>query len=359
MPARSKVRWSQLKVGIVGLAAFLILFVLVFLLTSSKGTVFRRDALLRSFMEDAGGMGDGTPVRLNGITIGYLDRTQLVSTTDPKRTVEFDMLVRREYLERIPVDSVVEIAAANLLGDKFLNITMGASQQHAQDGAELKSQTTSQDIPELLKQMATLISTFQTSVNRVDSLLAGVEAGKGNLGKLLKDEELYKTISELTAEGDKLLVDIRTSNGTLYKLVHDDALYEDLRAPLKRVDAILANIQAGQGSVGKALNDPALYNEARDTIAELHKLMAEVNAGKGSVGKAMKDEELYHQAVTLVSKLNATLEKITAGQGTIGQFVVNPELYNTLNSTTAEIQSLVKDLHANPKKLLTIQLKIF
>ena len=37
MADRNKVRWSQLKVGIVGLAAFIFLFTLVFLLTSTKG----------------------------------------------------------------------------------------------------------------------------------------------------------------------------------------------------------------------------------------------------------------------------------------------------------------------------------
>jgi hypothetical protein len=45
MPERSKVRWSQLKVGVVGLTAFLILSVLVFLLTSSKNP-FQRTAML-------------------------------------------------------------------------------------------------------------------------------------------------------------------------------------------------------------------------------------------------------------------------------------------------------------------------
>ena len=35
MPDRSRVRWSQLKVGMVAISAFVILFVVVFLLTSS------------------------------------------------------------------------------------------------------------------------------------------------------------------------------------------------------------------------------------------------------------------------------------------------------------------------------------
>ena len=62
------------------------------------------------------------------------------------------------------------------------------------DGAEIKS-LQSQDIPELMAQSANLLQSFQTIVNRIDSLLAGVEQGKGNIGKLLKDEELYNRLN--------------------------------------------------------------------------------------------------------------------------------------------------------------------
>jgi len=358
MPDRSKIRWSQLRVGVIAITAFAILFVMVFLLTSTKGGIFKHNAVLWTYMDDASGLSDGTQVRLNGIVVGYLDGLILTPSRDPKRAVGFEMKVKPEFLSQIPVDSVVGIGAANLLGDKFLNITKGQSQEHVKDGAELRP-LESQDIPELLKQMATLLTTFQTSVNRVDNLLAGVEAGKGNLGKLLKDEELYNTINSITAEGKKLLTDIRTGNGTLSKLIYDDKLYQEVRAPLQRVDAILADVQAGQGSVGKALKDPALFDEAKQTIADLDKLLADVNGGKGSVGKALKDDELYRQAVTLVNRLDGTFQKLSAGQGTLGQLLVNPQLYDTLNSTTAEAQSLVKDIRANPKKFLSITLKIF
>jgi phospholipid/cholesterol/gamma-HCH transport system substrate-binding protein len=91
----------------------------------------------------------------------------------------------------------------------------------------------------------------------------------------------------------------------------------------------------------------------------LDKLLAGVQAGQGTVGKAVKDEELYRQAVTLVNRLDDTLAKISGGQGTVGQLLVNPQLYDTLNSTTAEMQSLVKDIRANPKKFLSIQMHIF
>jgi phospholipid/cholesterol/gamma-HCH transport system substrate-binding protein len=357
MPDRRKVRWSQLKVGVIGLAAFLILAVLIFLLTSSKG-IFQRNATLRTYMDDASGITDSTPVRLNGINIGAVDKVNLTSSRDPMRTVEFEMGVQKKYLAQIPVDSVAGIAAANLLGDKFVNITKGRSPQHVEDGAEIKS-LQARDIPELMAQSANLLSTFQTIVSRVDTLLAGVEQGKGNIGKLLKDEELYERLNGIASEGQKLLADVRTGNGTISKLIYDDALYQEIRSPIKRVDALLADLQAGQGTAGKLLKDPALYDEARQSLAEIRALLKDVNEGKGTAGKLIKDDQLYKRLDELVAKFNGTIDKINAGQGALGQLLVNPQLYESLNGAMREFQSLAKDIRANPKKFLTIRLTIF
>src|SRR4051794_26335009 len=215
-----KVRWSQLKVGILGIAAFLVLAVLIFLLTSSKG-LFQKTATLHTYMDDASGMAEGTAVRLNGFSIGTLDKIELTKSPEPNRSVAFTMRVRENFLQQIPVDSVAGISAANLLGDKFINITKGRAAQTVQDGAEIKS-LQAQDIPELMAQSANLLQTFQTIVNRLDSLLAGIEQGKGNIGKLLKDEELYNRLNGIASEGQKLLTDIRTGNGTASKLIYDD-----------------------------------------------------------------------------------------------------------------------------------------
>ncbi len=352
-----KVRWSQLKVGVVGLAAFMILAVLIFLLTSSKG-FFQKTANLRTFMDDASGLAEGTPVRLNGFTIGSLDKIQLIAGSEPKRSVEFIMVVQEKFLRQIPVDSVASISAANLLGDKFLNITKGRAAETVKNGAEIKS-LQAQDIPELMAQSANLLQTFQSIVNRLDALLAGVEAGKGNIGKLLKDEELYNRLNGIAIEGQNLLTDVRKGQGTISKLIYDDALYQELRSPIKRVDALLAELQAGNGSAGKLLKDPALYDEAKASLAEIRGLLGDLNAGKGTAGKLLKDDVLHKRLEELVAKFNGTIDRINSGQGTLGQLVVNPQLYDSLNGATREFQSLAKDMRANPKKFLTIRLQLF
>ena len=352
-----KVRWSQLKVGIVGIAAFVILAVLIFLLTSSKG-FFQKTATLRTYMDDASGMAEGTSVRLNGFSIGTLDKIELTRSSEPKRSVEFVMKVRENFLQQIPVDSVAGISAANLLGDKFINITKGRDPQTVKDGAEIKS-LQSQDIPELMAQSASLLQTFQTIVNRLDSLLAGIEQGKGNIGKLLKDEELYNRLNAIASEGQTLLTDIRTGHGTASKLIYDDALYNEIRAPIKRVDALLADLQAGKGTAGKLLSDPALYDEAKVSLSEIRSLLADLNAGKGTAGKLLKDDAIHKRLDELVSRFSNTIDRINSGQGTIGQLVANPALYESLTGATREFQSLAKDMRSNPKKFLTIRLTLF
>jgi phospholipid/cholesterol/gamma-HCH transport system substrate-binding protein len=357
MAERGKVRWSQLKVGLVAITAIAITVILIFLLTSKTG-LFQHNVPLRTYMDDASGITEGTAVRLNGITIGYLDRLRLSNTTNPKRIVEFDMQVKEEYLSQIPTDSVAGIGAANLLGDKFINITKGMAAQHVKAGDELPSMV-AQDIPELMAQSANLLQSFQGIVNRVDRMLAGVEEGKGTIGKFLNDPELYNRTIAIEGEVQKLVTDARTGGGTISKLIYDDSVYQDFRSPIHRIDAILADLQAGQGTAGKFLKDPELFDQARLIAMELKTLLAELNAGKGTAGKLLKDDQLAQRADELMVKLNGTIDKINAGQGTIGQFLVNPQLYNELNGATREFQGLAKDIRANPKKFLRIKLALF
>src|SRR5690242_8096847 len=193
MPDARKVHWSQLKVGIVGICAFLILFVLVFLLTQSKG-LFHSTVSLRTYMDDASGITEGTPVRLNGILVGTLDKVQLTASKNPNRTVEFDMQIRKQFLDQIPEDSVVGLAASNPLGGSYLKVAHGLASRTARDGSGLKS-LRSQDIPELMGGVAGVVKSVRDLVDRVGGLGAGIEQGRGNIGLFINDDERCRRLN--------------------------------------------------------------------------------------------------------------------------------------------------------------------
>jgi phospholipid/cholesterol/gamma-HCH transport system substrate-binding protein len=357
MAERSKVRWSQLKVGVVAFASMVILAVLIFLLTGNKN-IFERNETVRTFMADGAGMTESTPVRLNGILVGAVQQIKLSGSKDPKRAVEFFLTIQNKYMKEIPEDSTAAVTAANLLGSKFIDITKGQSATPVKPDGELRSLQT-QDIPELMAQSANLIQTLQDIAKRTDGMLTDIDAGKGNLGKLLRDDELYKRLNAIAAEGQQLLADVRNGKGTLSKLIYDDSLYNEVRAPIKRIDQLLGDLQQGHGTAGKLMKDPQVYDEAQQTLAEMRRLTADLNAGKGTAGKLLKDDQLYKQFTDLTAKLDATIDRINSGQGTVGQLLVNPQMYDAMNGAMREFQGLAKDIRANPKKFLRIKLAIF
>jgi phospholipid/cholesterol/gamma-HCH transport system substrate-binding protein len=357
MASQKKVVWAQLKVGILCAIAMVIAAVLIFLLTS-QSNIITGDFVLRTYMEDSAGMAENAPVRLNGIFAGHIKSVQLSGSRDPRRTVAIEMRISRKYLDRIPEDSKAAISASNLLGDKYINITRGTHPKHVQEGGEIAALVT-QDIPEILNQASVLLSQLQTILGRVDGLLAVVDSGKGNLGKLLKDDSLYDRLNSTAAEVAQIVKDIRNSNGTISHLLYDDTLYNDIRKPIQRLDDMLAQVQQSKGTAGKLLYDPELYNEARASIGEAKKILNDLNAGKGTAGKLLKDEEIYRELTLVAVKVNTALEKVNSGQGTLGQLLINPQLYDSLNSASGELSKLLVDVHKNPKKFLSIKLAIF
>lgn len=53
------------------------------------------------------------------------------------------------------------------------------------------------------------IRSFETTLNRLNSLLENLEQGKGSIGKLLKDEQLYNNIEASTKEIELLIKDLK------------------------------------------------------------------------------------------------------------------------------------------------------
>src|ERR1022692_4828665 len=95
MPELSKVRWSQLKGGIVAFVAMVVLAVLSFLVTGNR-SIFQGHETVRTHMADGAGMIEGTLVRLNGILVGEVQGIKLSGSKDPRRAVEFELTIDRK-----------------------------------------------------------------------------------------------------------------------------------------------------------------------------------------------------------------------------------------------------------------------
>ena len=357
MASPQKIAWAKLKVGLMTLAALVVLGVLIFQLTGDQN-LFADKVKIYTLMDDSAALAPGSPVRLNGILIGEVQDVTLSGESKPGRIIRIHMEVDQDKLRLIPKDSIAAISAENVLGTKFINIKKGQSPEHVQAGGEIAALDT-REFDEVVQQGYSLLTSLQGILKRVDAIVQTVEVGQGSIGKLLKDEELYNRLLAMVSEGQKITAALSTDRGTIGKLIYDDALYNDVRGTLARLDTVVLDLQQGKGTAGKFLKDEALYNESRQTIAELRTLVADLNAGKGTAGKLLKSEELHTQIRGTLGKVDLLIDKINSGQGTIGQLLVNQQLYDNMNGATRELQSLFKDIRANPKKFLRVKLSLF
>jgi len=357
MPVQKKAQWARLRVGVMAVVGLVILGILIFLLTGSN-SLFGSKARLFTFMDDSAALAEASPVRLNGIMIGKVDKIVLTGSLQKGRIVRMDMSVDDKYLQQIPIDSVAGIGAENVLGTKFLNIRKGTSKQTVKDGSEIPSV----DIPDFndfMEQGNNLLVQLQGILKRVDAIVGTVEAGKGSIGKLLVDEELYNRIIGVVAEANKLASALNSNKGTIGRLVNDDTLYNDVRGTIARLDQLMEGLQSGEGTAGRLLKDPALYDQARGAIGDIRKILGDIDAGHGTIGKLLKSDDLHDQIRATIGRIDLLLDKINSGQGTVGQLLVNTQLYDNLNGATRELHGLMKDFRANPKKFLRIKLSLF
>ena len=196
-------------------------------------------------------------MRLNGILVGYIGSVQLSGSRDPKRTVEIDMMIQNKYLDQIPDDSKAAISAANLLGDKYINITKGTHPKHVQPGGEIAALQT-QDIPEILAQSSSLLQQFQTILGRVDGLLADRRKRPGQYRQADQGRYALRPLNATAGEVEQLVKDVKNSNGTISHLLYDDDALQRYRGRSSASTTCWRSCSRARARPGKLLYDPAL-----------------------------------------------------------------------------------------------------
>jgi phospholipid/cholesterol/gamma-HCH transport system substrate-binding protein len=117
--------------------------------------------------------------------------------------------------------------------------------------------------------------------------------------------------------------------------------------------------QNGKNSLGKILKDESIYTNLHETVAKANVLMDDINSGKGVAGRLVKDKEMADKLQNAINKLSSITDRLEAGEGSAGRFLKDPSFYNNTDQLLIESRGLVKAIRENPKKYLTIHLRIF
>ena len=338
--------WSQLKIGILGVAALVLAAFLIIAVGGQGGFAWQRYALKTTF-SDIAGLKTGGVVRVAGVDVGKVTDIEFVGAE-----VMVTLEVNEEQQERITENSRASIGSLSLLGEPIIVISPSAEGRPLQDGDFIQSAPAAGGI-------ASLAGPVEAGVQEATRLIQDIRSGKGTVGQLMTDEALYREFTALLGSAEGVIAGINRGQGTLGKLARDDAAYRELNAALTNLNQMTSRIRAGEGSLGRLLNDDALATSLSQTANSFEQISAKLNSGEGTAGKLLTDEALYVRMNGITERIDTLMAAIQSGQGTAGQLVNDKQLYDNMNGAATELRSLIADIRKDPRKFLNVRVSIF
>lgn len=361
MPSQQEVRWSQLKVGLIVLIASVVLVTLLFLMTSSAGLgIFSHKLTITTYFENSAGLKAGAPVNLQGVTVGTVKTVTVVAAPDRKLTpVRVVMKLNEKFSDELKRDSKASLTTIGVLGDTVVDInSQFAVGPPLRDGDELKTLETP-SLTDVVKASQGTIESLNVILAKMNTIVDNLQSGKGSIGQLINSPDLYNKANATVDEVHRLTVSLNNGKGTMGKLVNDPSLYNRLNETAAKLDNIANELDAGKGSAGKLLKDSELYDNLNSTLKHANSLMADADAGKGGIGLLLKDERFRKQLDDTFTQVNHLVSGINQGRGTLGKLATEDTLHTNMNNLLTNSSDLVTAIRQNPKKYLTIHLKIF
>ena len=285
------------------------------------------------------------------------------------QNIEVILVIEKRYEDRIKRDSSVSLGSVGLMGDKYIEISLGRTNippERDKDGVIIIAGTKVTDFREIMTGVDDVIANFGILSQRMESIMAKFDEGQGSIGRFVNDAAFYNNLNDAILEvkhtvqsTNSLVTEIQSGHGTVGKFVTDSKVYDTLAATTEKLEKLVDRINSREGSLGKFINDPTVHDRASSVMANVDTMTQRINSGEGTLWKLARDEALYQSVQNSVLKLNVLLDDINEGKGTLGKLAKDQQMYNSLNDASSEIVKLLYDFRKNPKKYLTINFKLF
>lgn len=346
MPRTRSLAWSQLKIGILAVAAMALASILIIAVGGQGGFAWQRYALKTKFANVAG-LKSGAVVRVAGVDVGKVTKVEFVGAE-----VQITLEVNDSMQQRITEQSRAMIGSLSLLGEPLIDITPASEGRPLKDGDFIQSTHAPGQIAEVAEGAS-------QSLEQATAMLKDIRAGKGTVGKLFTDDQLYREINDFVGSAQTVAGYLKNGQGTLGLLAKDPAAYRQLNAALTNLNETTRRINAGEGSIGKLLKDDALAKSLTSATGNADELLAGLRRGQGTAGKLLTDQQLYDRVNSISSQIDKLTKDLEQGQGTVGQLLHDKQLYENMNGAASELRGLIAEIKKDPKKYLNVRVRIF
>ncbi len=349
----------NLRVGLLAITGLALVAVTI-LMVGSRKQLFIRHTRFHTSFQNVTGLETGGPVKLNGVTVGFIERIDLPADPSEER-IRVRFTVDARYMERIRIDSEASIRSMGLLGDRYIEITSGSHQADSilegglvpgTDPAELSTFVATGE--DLLENLIAISATLRNILTRVD-------AGEGLLGELTRTPQsgihLSESLTETLSALSSILSRVDRGEGLIGRLVSESSGSGDLIDELTATSRSLHRITT-QFAIDMERHDTAYAAllrspEGGDQIHEVLEALTnaagaiaavadEMATGQGTLPRLMQDKEFADDFLNdlhgLVESLHSAADKLDRGDGTMGAFINDPQLYMDLEDVVRGVK---------------------
>lgn len=301
---------NETKVGI--LAAFAIAIFIVGYNFLKGNDIFASENEFYAKYDKVDGLAVSKPVLVNGYQIGRV--SALTLQENGQILAQFKINPKYE----IPDNTIARLESTDLLGSKAVVFDLGNSLKHAVDGDTLNANVQQN----ILEQVEPVQKKAQMIVAKLDSVLTSVNT--------ILNPDFQKNVNRSFASIAKTLETLELTSKTVDGAVSIQA---------KRIDNILANAESISANL-------------KNNNEKITAIMNNMNTVTDQLAKANFKETLDN-ANKAVADLQTTVAKINNGTGSLGMLLNDEKLYNNLNNAAENLDKLMLDLKANPKRYVS------
>lgn len=280
---------------VVGAGAFVIVGVLLFtaalFMIGERRMLFEDRFTVYTEFEKLGQLEKGAVVRVSGMNAGEV--TDIGVPASPSRKFRVKMEVREDLRPLIRTDSVATTQTEGFVGAIFINIATG-TEQAAQipEGGTIPGREPFL-MADLLQQASDTIAqvnkTVETLSGEIEKTVQQISATADDAHQLLNDitpqvKAIAQNGARISADTQNIVAGLRAGEGTIGKLIKDDALYVRAREMADEARVVMANVRDVTDEARRALADfrsedgPAhgVLGDVRVTLAQAREATADL-----------------------------------------------------------------------------------
>lgn len=298
---------NETKVGV--LAAVSIALLIIGYNFLKGNSIFTNETILYARYSQVDGLTVSKPVLINGYQIGRVAALEL----QPDATIKATLKINGKY--EIPKNTIARLEGTDLLGSKAIVLTLGNDKNFAEDGDFLETNVEKG-----------LMETFQPVQKKAELIITKMDSILTSINTIL-NPNLQKNIDKSFTSIAGTLGSLEATSKKVDALVGTES--SKLSAILSNVEAITANFKSNGAKIDAVMNN---LNTVTDKVA------------------ALNFEQTVNNANKAMADLQTMLNDVKSGKGTLGALINDRQMYDNLNNASKNLDALMIDLKANPKR---------